>query len=292
MAWYEIKSKSEKAEIWIYDFIGEDYWSGSGVSAKNFQKDLSALKAGGIDLHINSPGGDVFDGIAIYNMLKQHPARVTTYIDGLAASIASLIALSGDEVYMAENALFMIHKPWSATVGNAHEHEKTIFLLNKVEEAIIKPYLEKTGKAEEDIKNMMGEETWMDSKEALEMGFIDGIQGRIDLAACSRFIPAMSKAGFKKIPDEIKISDRTPTAKDADKALRSAGFSRKQTKTILAKGISEYLRNVDTEDAEVSLRNVEGTEPDVITPEVHVDSVSALLIQAEIIAPKQSIKKE
>ena len=105
--WFDIKNKTaETAEIWIYEYIGADFWSGDGITAKSFQKELSEIKAKQIDLHINSPGGDVFDGITIYNLLKQHPANVTTYIDGLAASIASVIALAGDNVYMAENALF------------------------------------------------------------------------------------------------------------------------------------------------------------------------------------------
>ena len=132
MKWYEIKNKAEKAEIWIYEMIGKDFWTGEGLTAKDFQKDLSQIKASQIDLHINSPGGDVFDGNTIYNLLKQHPATITTYIDGLAASIASVIALAGDKVYMAENALFMLHQPWGITIGNEEDHEKTLELLRQV----------------------------------------------------------------------------------------------------------------------------------------------------------------
>jgi len=109
MKWFKIENKADKAEIWIYEEIGEDPWTGGGVTAKSFQKELSEIKASQIDLHINSIGGLVFEGIAIHNLLKQHPANVTTYIDGIAASISSVIALAGDKVIMAENGLFMIH---------------------------------------------------------------------------------------------------------------------------------------------------------------------------------------
>jgi len=120
MKWYKIEAKADKAEIWIYEYIGEDFWTGGGVTAKSFQKYLAAVKASQIDLHINSPGGDVFDGITIYNLLKQHPATVTTYIYGLAASIASVIALAGDRIVMAENALYMVHNPWGVSMGDAN----------------------------------------------------------------------------------------------------------------------------------------------------------------------------
>jgi len=260
MKWYNIINKADKAEIWIYEMIGEDFWSGDGITAKKFQEDLSRIKSSQIDLHINSPGGEVFDGLTIYNLLKQHPANVTTYIDGLAASIASVIALSGNKVYMAENALFMTHNPLMLTIGNESDHQKSIDLLKTVRNSISKAYINKTGKEEKEIFSIMDEETWMDADAAIEFGFVDEITDKIDMAACAKFVPVMSKAGFKNIPDELNL-DQVPTAKDADKALRNAGFSRKQTKIILAKGISEYLRNVDSGQDD-SLRNAEGFQDD------------------------------
>jgi len=146
MKWYEIKNKAEKAEIWIYDQIGEDFWTGGGTTAKAFQKELSAVTASQIDLHINSPGGEVFDGITIYNLLKQHPATITTYIDGIAASIASVIALVGDKVVMAENALYMMHNPSGMVVGNADDMRSMADVLDKVRGSMLKVYSGKAGK--------------------------------------------------------------------------------------------------------------------------------------------------
>ena len=274
MNWYEIKNKSEKAEIWIYDFIGEDFWSGGGVTAKNFQKELAEIKASQIDLHINSPGGDVFDGIAIYNLLKQHAATVTTYIDGLAASIASVIALSGDKIYMAENALFMIHNPWGSICGEAADMRKFADQLDMVRGAISKSYAAKTGKEESEINSLMDAETWMDADDAVEAGFVDEVTEKMDMAACAKFVPILAKARFKHIP--------AFAAKDAEKALRNAGFSRKEAKSILAKGLSEGLR--DAGPAE-SLSVAVESQRDVELPRQKRDRIAELLTKAEIVAP-------
>lgn len=170
-SWYSIKAKAtDTAEISIYDEIG--FW---GVTAQSFSKDLKAL--GGnlkqINLHIHSPGGDVFDGIAIYNLLKNHPANVTVYIDGLAASMASVIAMAGNEVIMPENAMMMIHKPWGIQGGDAEDMRKYADLLDKVENTLIPAYANKTGKTPEELAEMLSAETWLNGKECVEQGFAD-----------------------------------------------------------------------------------------------------------------------
>lgn len=214
MKWYEIKNRAEKAEIWIYDQIGEDFWTGGGTTAKAFQKELSTVTASQIDLHINSPGGEVFDGITIYNLLKQHPATITTYIDGIAASIASVIALVGDKVVMAENALYMMHNPSGMVVGNADDMRSMADVLDKVRGSMLKVYSGKSGKEDQDIVPLLDAETWMNADEALAAGFIDEIGSRMDMAACARFIPVMAKAGFKRIPEEIEDKEGKTTPKE------------------------------------------------------------------------------
>jgi len=274
--WFKIENKSDRAEIWIYEEIGEDWFTGGGITAKAFQKELAGIKAGQIDLHINSPGGLVFDGITIYNLIKQHPANVTTYIDGLAASIASVIALAGDKVVMAENALFMVHQPFGMVAGNATDMRDFADKLDKVGGAISQTYLSKTGKTDEEIKTLLDAETWMTADEALEMGFIDEISGEVDMAACAKFVPAMQKAKFQHIPEGIAAKKERPTAKDAEKALRDAGYSRKQAKEILAKGYSDDLRDADEPEPAPVLRDVEPKKK---------DRIADLLTRAEIAAP-------
>jgi ATP-dependent Clp endopeptidase proteolytic subunit ClpP len=274
--WFDIINKSDKAEVWIYEEIGEDYWTGGGITAKEFQKELSAIKANQIDLHVNSPGGLVFDGITIYNLLKQHPANVTTYIDGLAASIASVIALSGNKVIMAENSLMMIHKASGMIMGNSDDMRDFADKLDKVNSSIAATYISKTKKDENEINNLMSAETWMTADEALQMGFVDEISGEADMAACVKFVPEMTKAGFKNIPQTISGDKKIPTAKDAEKALRDAGYSRKQAKEIMAKGYSGDLCDADDQGVPLTQRDVEPKKK---------DRISELLTRAEIIAP-------
>jgi ATP-dependent Clp endopeptidase proteolytic subunit ClpP len=278
MKWYEIKNKAEKAEIWIYEMIGEDFWSGGGVTAKNFQKELSDIKASQIDLHINSPGGVVFDGITIYNLIKQHPANVTTYIDGLAASIASVIALAGDKVIMAENSLYMIHNPTGLAMGTATDMRSLADVLDKIAGSMITTYVGKSKKSETEIKVMLDAETWMTAAEALEAGFVDEIGSEMDMAACSKFIPIMAKAGFRHIPRDLTDKKVVPSERDLDRLLRDAGCSREVAKSILARGYTEGLRDAappDNPPVKEPLRDAEPPKP------AGRGSVSDLLIQTE-----------
>jgi ATP-dependent Clp endopeptidase proteolytic subunit ClpP len=175
---YEIKAAAkDRAELWIYEQIGED-WFGDGVTARGLVQELAALKVKNIDLHINSPGGSVFDGQAIYNALKNHPATVTTYIDGIAASIASVIALAGDRVVMSESALFMIHNPYGMAVGDAAALLKMADALEKVGGSIALAYTGKSGKPEPEILDLMSAETWFSADEAKAIGFADEISDR------------------------------------------------------------------------------------------------------------------
>jgi len=258
MKWYNIVNKSDKAEIWIYEEIGESFWNDDGISAKSFQKELSGIKASQIDLHINSPGGLVFEGIAIYNLLKQYPANITTYIDGLAASIASVIALAGNKVIMAENGLFMIHKASGIVMGTSDDMRDFADKLDKINGSIITTYISKTKKDESEINNLMAAETWMNAKEALEMGFIDEISGEADMSACAKFISVMQKAKFKHIPENIADKKLNFTARNLEHILRGAGVSQKQAKAILAGGYKEDQWDVDLpinvqRDAEIKI---------------------------------------
>lgn len=163
------------AEIWLYDQIGESFW-GDGISAKAFQKELTGLgKVNTINLRINSPGGDVFDGLAIYNQLKQHPARIVVDVDGLAASIASIIAMAGDEVRMASNAMMMIHNPHGMAVGDSTEMQRVAALLNQVKGNLADTYAARTGKSRAQLEAWMEDETWMTSETAVQHGFADAV---------------------------------------------------------------------------------------------------------------------
>ncbi|HBB6657647.1 TPA: Clp protease ClpP [Salmonella enterica] len=171
-SWYTIRAADDNAaDIRIYDEIG-----GWGISAHWFAEELVALgNITQINLHIHSPGGSVFDGLAIYNLLKNHPARKTVYVDGVACSMASLIAMVGDPVIMPENAMMMVHRPRGIAGGESSDIREYADLLDKLESVIIPIYAEKTGKSPEDIAAMLARETWMSGAECVREGFADKV---------------------------------------------------------------------------------------------------------------------
>ena len=174
--WNLMKNEEEKsAEVILYGSIGSDeYWD--DISDKAFKQDIENLgDVENITLHINSPGGSVFSAVAIANTLKNHKAKVTANIDGLAASAATIITSACDTVRMPKNALFMIHNPITFAYGNNQEMQKTVEMLDKVKNSIIETYLNKTKTDKETLSELMDNETWMNAEEAKEYGFIDEI---------------------------------------------------------------------------------------------------------------------
>lgn len=179
----EFKARGTTGEIWMYDQIGESFW-GEGISAKAFQKELTGLgKVNTINLRINSPGGDVFDGLAIYNQLKSHPARVVVDVDGLAASIASIIAMAGDEIRMAGNAMMMIHNPHGMAIGDSTEMQRVAALLNQVKGNLADTYAARTGNVRATLETWMNDETWLTAEAAVQHGFADSITQEQRVAA-------------------------------------------------------------------------------------------------------------
>ena len=178
--WYSIQNKAggETADIYIFDEIGT-----YGVTAQEFINDIKDLKGTSINLRINSLGGDVFDGMAMYNVIKRREAKTTVYIEGIAASIATIIALGADEVVMAENSLFMIHNAWGGTMGEAKDMRKTADTLDKISGELTDIYRKKTGLSYEALQEMMDQETWLNAEEAYELGFVDVISDSIKVAA-------------------------------------------------------------------------------------------------------------
>lgn len=199
--WYNITTSAEgdtSAEVSIYDAIG-----GYEINAKQFVDELKDINAETIHLRINSPGGSVIDGNAMFNALQRHPAKVITHIDGLAASMASVIAMAGDEVHMADNALLMIHNPWTMSIGDADELRADADLLDKMSASILSAYGRSQYEAEE-IKNLMDEETWFTAQEAFDAGFVDHINTGLRAAASD--ITAMAASSEFSIPADKQIS--------------------------------------------------------------------------------------
>lgn len=171
--WYSIKNVSDtEAEIHIYDEVGY-----LGVTASDFIRDIGAIKASKITLRINSPGGAVFDGVAIFNAIKRHKAEVTAYVDGIAASAASFIAMAGDTVIMSPHAQMMIHEAAGLVIGNADDMRQMADILDKSSDNIASIYAEKAGGTVEEWRGRMKAETWMSDREAVDLGLADRIDG-------------------------------------------------------------------------------------------------------------------
>ena len=177
--WFTITNKSElSAEVCIYEEIGS-----YGITAKAFLDQIKNVGKRKITLRINSPGGEVFDGLAIYNRLREHAGGVEVKIDGIAASMASVIAMAGAPVSMAENALLMVHNPSGLCAGNSGDMRELADMLDKVRGSLTSAYERKTGKTTEQIGAMMDAETWMTAREALAAGFVDEVTGELKMAA-------------------------------------------------------------------------------------------------------------
>ncbi|HIE6471410.1 TPA: ClpP-like prohead protease/major capsid protein fusion protein [Proteus mirabilis] len=232
-SWFRIQAKEDQtADIYIYDEIG-----GWGISARRFTEDLISLgNLSHINLHIHSPGGEVFDGIAIYNQLKNHSATITVYIDGLAASMASVIAMVGDTVIMPKNAMMMIHKPWGVSWGDANDMREYADLLDKLENVLIPAYVAKTGKTTEEITAMLEQETWLDGDECVEHGFADKV---IEPVKAMASLTSKRIEEFSSMPSAIKNQitpknttkpTQQPQPNSSPEPQPSASFADEQTR--------------------------------------------------------------
>lgn len=219
--WYEIKalatddSAAKVAEIYVYGNIG-DKWSEDGVVASEMVRDISVLEADEIVLRINSYGGSVTDGLAIYNALRRHPASVSVQVDGVAISCASYIAMAGDTITMAKNAQMMIHAPWGYSVGNATELRDQADILDRYAKAMASAYADKSGKPLADALALLtdGKDHWFSADEALTEGFADMVGDEVAVAASlvktfdlSRFKPAqasLQKPAFQPTAAAVK----------------------------------------------------------------------------------------
>jgi ATP-dependent protease ClpP protease subunit len=196
-----IKNNAESTDIHIIGEIGSDY------SVDDLKKDLKNCKKT-INMYISSGGGNVFSGWAMMSALERTKAHITVHIDGIAASMATGIAMIGDVVKMSDNGLFMIHNASSFAFGDKHEIKKTVDLLGKIDTVLANNYTRKTGKTDKQIAKLMDAETWFTAQEALDAGFIDELVEMVDAKNCSENCTLIvdNEFKYKNIPEE-KITE-------------------------------------------------------------------------------------
>ncbi len=195
-ATFSAKEKGGVLNVDLYDEIG--FW---GVTAKRFSEVLKASSAGTINLRINSPGGDVFDGIAIYNDLVNHAADVNVTVTGLAASAASLVAMAGDDIAIADNAFLMIHNAWAFAIGDENEMRSMAKTLGQIDGALARTYAKQTGSDEKDLRALMDAETWMDGGDAVDRGFADRV---VDADSGSGASASFDLSNFQNAPSALR----------------------------------------------------------------------------------------
>lgn len=224
--WFKVEAKATgRAEILIYNDIGD-----FGVTAQDFADALdTAGSVSTLDVRISSNGGDVSTGFAIFNMLERHSARKVVTVDGLAASMASVIAMAGDEVHMPANSMLMIHNPWGVAMGGADQIKSFGDALEQMQQQIADAYVARTGISEDEIFAMMAKETWLSAKRAVSLGFADSVGAALDV-----------KATF-----DVSKFNRVPKAFKAENDRKKASMSKKTSAQIAADAAA--LENDDAE---------------------------------------------
>ena len=226
------RAAAEDASISILDVIGQDDWTGEGVTSKRIAGALRAIGEQAVTVNLNSPGGDFFEGVAIYNLLRQHPAKVTVNILGLAASSASIIAMAGDEVRIGKTGFIMVHNAWVVAVGNRHDLAEAATMMEPFDDAMASLYADRSGKKKAEAARWMDDETWFNGEEAVDLGLADA------------FLPGDATiAGSAK--GAAKAERRT------ENALIRAGLSRSERRSLITelKGGTQDAAPNATQDA-------------------------------------------
>jgi ATP-dependent protease ClpP protease subunit len=202
-------------ELLVYEDIGLDWWSGEGVTAKTVKQSID--EAGiftSISVRINSPGGDAFEGVAIYNLLRAQKKPVNVFVDGLAASAASIIAMAGDTITMGNNAMLMIHNAWSGCQGYASDMRKMADLLDKVSASVAQTYIDRAGLSAEEVKELMDAESWLNAQESLDKGLATAIAQNDENDDAAMALAKSFKAlkRLNKVPDALKNDENDDAA--------------------------------------------------------------------------------
>lgn len=283
---FKITAKADgSAEIAIYDQIG--FW---GISAKAFRDELKALgDVSLLDIHIHSPGGEIWDGLAIYNILAAHKARKVVHVDGIAASMASVIAMVGDDIEMAENAWMMIHNPAWMVAGEPDELREAAELLEKTKTQLVGIYAKRCGLPDEEVSALMDAETWFTAEEAVAKGFADRTTESLDLAAnydLSRFrcVPnSLLTSGAKTMATESVKPEISPVTYQELKAAFPKAAAEFFTSQLDASATMEQARNAYQSQLEKAAEDARAE-----TAAANARAEAALKAQADIQAKAQA----
>ena len=231
------KENDTIANLYIYgDIVYYDEYD-SDVSAFGFEKELEELgDISELNVHINSLGGSTFQGLAIYNLLKQHKAKINMYIDGIAASAASIIAMARDKVFMPKTSMIMIHNCWTGIIGNAKELRKTADDMDKIAVAYKTAYLAKINIDEEKLDKLLEEETYLTADECIEMGFADEILDLDEKNSINQYSSRFLCNLVSKLKEKTKQKEKiTELSEQSIEKIKNAIISELEEKQIIEK---------------------------------------------------------
>jgi len=287
--YYSMRAQSaDAAVIYIFGDIEDWKWVDEDVTPTSFLADLAALgDVSDIDLQINTRGGSVFAGIAIYNVLRSHKAKVTVTVAGLAASIGSVIAMAGDTIIMPGNAVMMIHDPSTYAGGNPADLRKVADILDGIKQTLVNTYHDKTGLDHETIKQMMADETWMTASQALELGFADKMIDPVDIAASAKFDLSV----FNKAPDTALFAAGPPPVSQTHKTEEVNAMTIEQFLAQMNKNHPTFLAIIQSEARQglVPKADVEGQIEAAVAKakEGFTDNGPAVLAMVETVFPEE-----
>lgn len=302
------KGGKKKSQLIIYGPLSESSWWGDEVTPKAFRSELDALSGDDIEVHLDSPGGDVFAGVAIYNSLRDYAGKVTVFVDGLAASAASLVAMAGDEVIMRPGAMIMIHEPWSVASGNAEALRKSATILDEIKQAVVPIYTNKTGLSRAEVEEMMSDETWLSAKKAVAKNFADRIEsekgGSVKNVVYTNFMFSMS-ADASAVADlmnkigkvsEMSVEDEAIIEQNAEveePAVEEAGASAQEADEAEAPAKGEENTEADGEQVVEGEGEPEAEEAENAEGEKALDALEEAVakLKSENSALKEEISK-
>jgi ATP-dependent Clp protease protease subunit len=243
--------QSDEADVFVYGDIG-GWWG--GVSAEEFAKEIAALDVKTMNVRLNSPGGLVFEGVAIYNALARHSAKVIVHVEGIAASIASVIAMAGDEIRIAEGSRFMIHDPWTIVMGSADDLRAEADVLEGLKSDLIDIYAARTEQTRNDLSDWMTVETWLSAREAVDKGFADSMTPAKKKEKKEAHARSAILRHFRNAPqDLVAVDDEAPPIREFEAFLRDGeGLSQSQAKRIAA---AARVITVQRDDARLPQRD-------------------------------------
>ena len=231
-----VKGAADDTTITIYDRIGSDGWT-EGVTAKRVGAALRSIGAKDVIVSINSPGGDFFEGLSIYNLLREHPHKVTVKVVGIAASAASVIAMAGDEIQVAKSGFLMVHNAWAAAIGNRHDLRAAADVMERFDASMASIYSQAAGITDSDAAKLMDAETWMTGQEAIDAGFATSLLASDEVVA-----------------DQNKANAALAAKRRVDSILAKQGMPRSERRALLEqmKGTHDAAHDV-THNADAEL---------------------------------------